>query len=68
MCITLIRMTSTQRKELGNIVEQKILEFFGDPDSGLTIKRRFLNTLRRNMQKSQKLISHADVLKRYGLR
>jgi len=62
-------MTTAERnKKLGNLIEQKILEFFGDPDSGLQLKKSFLMNLRKNMRKNQKLTSHADVLKRYGLR
>ena len=61
-------MATEQNKKLGDLVEQKILEFFGDPDSGLKLKKGFLNALRTNMRKNQKLTSHADVLKKYGLR
>ena len=57
-----------QKKMLGNLVEQKILEFFGDPDAGLELKRSFLLKLRKNMrQKVRTLTSHADVVKKYGL-
>ena len=55
-----------RNKKLENLVEQKILEFFGDPDSGLELKKNFLANLRKSMRKSQKLTSHADVLKKYG--
>ena len=55
-------------KNLENLVEQKILEFFGDPDSGLTLKKSFLAILNKRMQKTQKLTSHAIVLKKYGVR
>ena len=62
-------MTTAERnKKLENLVERKILEFLGDPDSGLELKKGFLSTLRKNMRKTQKLTSHADVLKKYGLR
>ena len=62
-------MTTAERnKKLGHLVEQKILEFFGDPDAGLELKKGFLVNLRKNMRKNQKLTSHADVLKKYGLR
>lgn len=61
-------MTTAERnKKLENLIEQKILEFLGDPDSGLELKKGFLNNLRKNMRKTQKLTSHADVLKKYGL-
>jgi len=62
-------MTTAERdKKIEHIVEQKILEFFGDPDSGLELNKTFLATLRKNMRKSRKLTSHADVLKKYGIR
>ena len=62
-------MTTAERnKKLEHLVEQKILEFLGDPDSGLELKKGFLSNLRKNMRKAQKLTSHADVLRKYGLR
>ena len=62
-------MTTAQRnKKLGNLVEQKILEFFGDPDSGLELKKSFVDRLHKNMRTKQKLTSHSAVLKKYGLR
>lgn len=62
-------MTTAERnKKLENLVEQKILEFLGDPDSGLELKKSFVAELRKRMSKSQKLTSHAAVLKKYGLR
>jgi hypothetical protein len=60
--------TAENNRKLENLVEQKILEFFGDPDSGLTLNKSFLTMLNKRMQKNQKLTSHADVLKKYGLR
>ena len=63
-------MTTREReKKLGDLVEQKTLEFLGDPDSGLELKKGVLARIRKNMQqKNRKLTSHADVLKKYGLR
>src|SRR3989338_1774180 len=60
--------TAEKNKKLGNLVEQKILEFFGDPDAGLDLKRSFVTELRKRMAKKQKLTSHAQVLRKYGLR
>ena len=68
-CVILFYMTTAQRDtKLENLVEQKILEFLGDPDSGLELKKDFLSNLRKSMRKGQKLTSHAAVLKKYGLR
>ena len=60
--------TAKNSGDLESKIEQKMLEFFGDPDSGLTLKKSFLLTVHKRMQKNQKLTSHADVLKKYGLR
>ena len=61
-------MSATMNKELGHLVEQKILEFFGDPDSGLSLKKSFSTMLAKRMKKAQKLTPNSAVLKRYGLR
>ena len=61
--------TKAKDKKLENLVEQKVLEFLGDPDSGLSLKKSFLSKLRKNIaQKNRRFVSHADVLKRYGFR
>lgn len=61
--------TKADNKKLENLVEQKIFEFLGDPDSELEIKKGVIAKLRKNTrQKNRRLISHADVLRRYGLR
>lgn len=60
--------TAELDKKLGILVEQKILEFFGDPDAGLELRKSFVIELRKRLKKKQRLTSHADVLKKYGLR
>ena len=49
-------------KKIDQIVEQKMLEFFGDPDSGLYHKENFSKSFEKRMQE-QKLSSHDLVLK-----
>lgn len=62
-------MTTAQRnKELGNLIEQKILEFFGDPDEGLELKKSFITELKKRMKSKQKTIPLSMVMKKYGLR
>jgi hypothetical protein len=63
-------MTTAQlNKQIGNIVEQKLLEFFGDPDEGLEVRKNVITRLQKQMkEKNRKLTSHAEVLKKYGLR
>ena len=59
--------TTEHNKKLGNLIEQKIFEFFGDPDSGLTLKKSFSIILNKRMRKTQKLVPNSTVLKKYGL-
>lgn len=68
MCYDVPMTTKEREKRLGALVEQKILEFLGDPDSGLELKKEFLTSLRKRMGKNQKLTSHVAVLKKYGVR
>lgn len=60
-------MTAKQHKNLEYLVENKILEFFGDPDNGLALKRGIHNMLNKRMQKTQKLTPNSAVLKKYGV-
>lgn len=52
-------------KNIDQIIEQKMLEFFGDPDSGLEIKHDFLDKIKNRSQQDKKLIDHNEVLKQY---
>ena len=62
-------MTTVQlNKKLGNLIEQKILEFLGDPDSTLELRPSFVRELRKRMTKKQKFTSLSVVAKKYGLR
>ena len=62
-------MTIAQlNKKIENIVEQKILEFLGDPDSGLELKKSFVLELKKRMSKKQKYTPMSVVAKKYGLR
>ena len=60
--------SSAHDKGLGKLVEQKILEFFGDPDAGLKLKAPFAATLRKRMNKKQVLVPLSAVAKKYGIR
>ena len=65
---TVVSMTTTERKELEHLIEHKILEFSGDLDSGLELKKDFVAELRKRMKKKQKLVSMSVVAKKYGIR
>jgi hypothetical protein len=60
-----IRMTKVKDltiDELEYLIEQKILEVLGDPDSGL----EFREELKERLQNPSKRISHEEVVKRLG--
>ncbi|OGG48278.1 hypothetical protein A2761_03040 [Candidatus Kaiserbacteria bacterium RIFCSPHIGHO2_01_FULL_51_33] len=62
-------MTIAERdKKLEHLIEQKILEFFGDPDAGLELKKSFATELRKRLKKKQKLTPLSEIVRKYGLR
>lgn len=52
--------------ELELLIEQKILEFFGDPDSGLELKQEFKDELKRRLKITSGRISHEEAMKIVG--
>jgi hypothetical protein len=52
--------------ELEYLVEQKILEAHGDPDSGLELREEFKQELKERLKKPSRKISHEEVLKKFG--
>ena len=52
--------------ELEYLIEQKILEVLGDPDSGLPLKEEFKRELKRRLEKPSRRISHQEVVDRIG--
>lgn len=63
-----VMATVTRDKNLEFLIEQKIIELYGDPDEGLELKKSFVTELRKRLKKKQKFVPLADVLKTYGLR
>lgn len=55
-------------REIGEIVEQKLLEFFGDPDAGLELKKSFVTELKKNMKANENTVPLSAVMKKYGVR
>ena len=48
MALTVARMTKDELQEvIGSVVEQKLIEMFGDPDQGLPVKESLVKRLRR---------------------
>jgi hypothetical protein len=47
--------------DLEHLIEQKMLEFFGDPDSGLVIRTEFRDELQHRLKDSGPKIAHQEV-------
>ncbi|OIO51438.1 MAG: hypothetical protein AUJ45_00620 [Parcubacteria group bacterium CG1_02_50_68] len=54
-------------KKIDFIVERKLNELLGDPDSFLSLNKQFLRRLKNRLNTTSKLISHAKIVKKYGL-
>ena len=52
--------------ELEYLIEQKILEVLGDPDSGLELKPEFKQELKRWLENPSRRIPHHEVVGRIG--
>jgi hypothetical protein len=52
--------------DLEQLIEQKVLEILGDPDSGLELKDEFKSKLITRLEKTRRMIPHDEVLKKYG--
>ena len=52
--------------ELEYLIEQKILEILGDPDSGLDLKEEFKRELKKRLENPSGRIPHNEVVSRIG--
>jgi len=52
--------------DLEYLIEQKVLEILGDPDSGLELTDEFKKKLTERLEKPSRRISHKEVLKEFG--
>ena len=52
--------------ELENLIEQKVLEVLGDPDSGLELTSKFRKKLEARLKSPSKEVSHEEVLRRFA--
>lgn len=53
-------------KKIDFLVEQKLNELLGDPDSFLSLNKPFLQRLKVRLGGKAKLIAHDRVAKKYG--
>ena len=52
--------------DLEHLIEQKILEVLGDPDSGLKLREEFKRELEGRLGRPSRRIPHQEVLNRLG--
>ena len=56
--------------ELDDLIERKLLEMLGDPDSGLKLrpefKKKIEQKIEQRMKKPSKRVSQREVMKRFG--
>lgn len=52
--------------DLNQIIEEKVVELLGDPDSGLHLDEEFKVELERRLKNPSKKIAHAEALKRFA--
>ncbi len=52
--------------DLGELIEQKLIEIIGDPDSGLHLEKGFKEKLERRLRNVPKKVSHDEVLKKFS--
>ena len=52
--------------DLEQLIEQKILEMLGDPDSGLQLRDEFKRKLKERLENPSKRMLHKEVLKEFG--
>ena len=71
MSTTVARMTKDELQEvIGSVVEQKLIELFGDPDQGLPVKESLVKRLRRQkaaVARGERGDRLEDVARRLGL-
>jgi len=52
--------------DLENLIEQKILEILGDPDTSLDLREEFKKELKARLAKRLKRTSHGEVMEKFG--
>jgi len=62
----MVRVEDVALDDLEYLIEQKVLEMLGDPDSGLELRDEFKEELRERLKNSSRRMSHEEVIKRVG--
>ena len=53
-------------EDLEHMIEQKVLEVLGDPDSGLELSEEFRKKLEARLKAQPKKVPHEEVLRRFA--
>ena len=53
-------------EDLEHLIEQKIIEILGDPDTSLDVREEFKNELKDRLARRLKRTPHQEVMKRFG--
>jgi len=61
-----ISKTVLSKSDIELIIEQKLMELLGDPDSGLQLKDSFVKTLNDRLKKNSPRVTHQTLAKKYG--
>ena len=62
----MLKVKDLSMDDLEYLIEQKLLEMLGDPDSGLELTDEFKKKLMERLKKPSRRISHKEVLKEFG--
>lgn len=52
--------------DIEQLIEHKLLEILGDPDSGLQLTREFKAMIEQRLKRPSERISHEEVVKRFA--
>jgi hypothetical protein len=64
--IKMVKVKDLTIDDLEYLIEQKLLEILGDPDSGLGLRDEFKEELRERLKTPSKKVPHEEVIKRVG--
>jgi len=60
------RVQDMSMEDLEQLIESKLLEILGDPDSGVELRPDFREKLHQRLQQSSRRTSHEEVLRRFA--
>jgi len=52
--------------DLEQLIENKLFEILGDPDSGLQLQKEFKTKMEHRLKKPSKRVTHDEVVKRFA--